>query len=77
MGQIQFTPSFRVNTQHGIHKWNKMEDMAHNVANSAFFWQVLCMPDQAISFKILTKSLSKEKLSFLKGCFSQYDFELA
>lgn len=54
-----------------------MEDMAHNVANSAFFWQVLCMPDQAISFKILTKSLSKEKLSFLKGCFSQYDFELA
>lgn len=54
-----------------------MEDMAHNVANSAFFWRALCKPDQAISFKIFTKPLSKEKLSFLTGCFSQYDFEVA
>lgn len=54
-----------------------MEEMSHNVVNSAFFWQVLCKPDLAISLKILTKSLSKDKLSFLKGCFSQYGFELA
>lgn len=77
MGQIQFTPSFWVNTQHGIHKLNQMEEVGHNVAKSAFFWRVLCKPDQAISFKISTKSLSKEKLIFLKGCFSEYDFELA
>lgn len=54
-----------------------MEEVAHNVAKSAFFWQALCKPDQAISFKISTKSLSKEILSLLKGYFSQYDFELA